>query len=569
MQVADHPDVLTLISSAVQRFGYRPAVRVDGQRITYAELDARSDLIAGALRARFGPGTGRTVGLVVARTPYLLASLIGILKSGGAYIPIDPWLPGDRILTMLTEGNAAAVLSDRSFDLADWCRGRNIPCIDVTILPDLRTASGRVDVNGDDPAYVIFTSGSTGRPKGVVVSHGNLAAFCQGWSRRIPFEGRRAMAATATIAFDIFLAETLVPLLNGVEVVLAAERDVASPEAMTRFLRRESCDMMQATPSRMRWVLSAPDPRATLSTMRVLVVGGERLPDDLATEILNQSSARLFNAYGPTEATVWTSAQEIVPGAPVTIGAPLPGVSYEITDTVAGELVIVGDLVARYLTPPEGPDPFFTTPDGRRGYRSGDLITGSVPEELRVIGRIDDQIKIDGYRVELGEIEAVARSVDGVQTAHACLVGRDGVRTLGLVVEGVANLSELAAFMATRLPRYMVPTILVRGHVPLSTAGKVSRRTVESVAGAALRAEGQRMTVPDIVDEFVGRFAGTAPVKGAGVLGRRGLGSLSCVRLLAQLEATFGCEVALGVLLTTDTIEELVQLFVRPAATDG
>lgn len=565
--------MLDLLASAMDRFSDRPAVRVNGKPMTYAELGSRAEAIAAELRAHLGPGTGRrTVGLVVARTPHLLPSLIGILRAGAAYIPVDPWLPDDRILAMLNEGAAAAVVSDHSFDLTDWCRARGVPLVDVTRVADANVARARVDPTLDAPAYVIFTSGSTGHPKGVVVSHGNLAAFSQGWSRRIPFEGHRAMAATATIAFDIFLAETLVPLLNGVEVVLAAEEDVASPEAMTRFLRRESCDMMQATPSRIRWVLSGTEPRESLATMKVMVVGGERLPNDLAAEIVQQSSARLFNAYGPTEATVWTSAQEIVPGAPISIGAPLPGVSYEVVDIVdgEGELVIAGDLVARYLVPPQDrPDPFFTTTDGRRSYRSGDRVTGSAPDALRIVGRVDDQVKIDGYRVELGEIEAVARAAGGVQVAHACLVGRDGVRTLALVLEGVSTTGEVEAFMATRLPRYMMPTVVVRGHVPLSTAGKVSRRTVEAVVEAVLREEGQRRAVQDIVDEFVRRYASSAAVEGAGVLGRRGLGSLSCVRLLAQLEVTFSCEIDIGALLRVDTIEELEELVVRRPDADG
>lgn len=576
----ERPDVLSLLAAAVDRFGDHPAVRVDGERMTYRELDARSDEIARVLRDRLVPGSKACpVGLVVSRTGQLVPSLLGILKAGAAYIPVDPWLPDDHILAMLTDGDAVAVVSDHTFDLTDWCRTRSIPLIDVLLAPETAFASNlpniAPDVSPGDPAYIIFTSGSTGRPKGVVVSHGNLAAFCSGWSRVVPFAGHRAMAATATIGFDIFLAETLVPLLNGVEVVLAAERDVASPQAMTQFLRRESCDMMQATPSRMRWILSTPEPATSLASMRVLVVGGERLPDDLAAEVLRHTSARLFNAYGPTEATVWTSAQEILPGCPVTIGGPLPGVRYEVdgsdADDGEGELVIVGDLVARYLTPPQDrSDPFFVTADGRAGYRSGDLVTGVEPDGLRVLGRIDDQIKIDGYRVELGEIEAVARAADGVDAAHACLVGRDGMRTIALIVEGsAADDGDLGTFMGARLPRYMMPTVVVPGQVPLSSAGKVSRRTVEDVARSVLLEEGRRLTVSDVVDDFARRFAGQAPVAGAGFLGRRGLGSLACVRLLAQIEVMFDCEIDLGSLLAVENLDDLVQLVTGHSPSDG
>ena len=569
-------NVLNLLAAAVDRFGGQPAVRVNGQRMTYRELDVRSDIVAAMLRERLDLGTGpRAVGLLVSRTVHLIPSLVGILKAGAAYIPIDPWLPDDRVFTMLTDGHAAAVVSDHSFDVTNWCLRWDIPLVDVPIDPDCPASKYPSDVRPEDPAYFIFTSGSTGRPKGVVVSHGNLAAFCLGWSRAVPFASHRAMAATATIGFDIFLAETLVPLLNGLEVVLAAERDVASPEAMTRFLRRESCDMMQATPSRMRWVLSAPDPATTLSTMRVLVVGGEQLPDDLAADILHHSSARLFNAYGPTEATVWTSAQEIVPGLPVTIGHPLPGVRYEVDNGDApngeGELVIVGDLVARYLRPQQDrSDPFFTTGDGRRGFRSGDLVRGAKPDALQVLGRVDDQVKIDGYRVELGEIESAARAMDGIDAAHACLVGRSGLRTLALVVEGsAADLGDVEAYLGARLPRYMVPTVVVHGHVPLSSAGKVSRRTVEEVVQSVLLDLGERLAVTEVVDEFVSRFAGSASVAGAGVLGRRGLGSLACVRLLAQLEVMFDCEIDLGTLLVADTMEDLVQMVTGSPGDDG
>lgn len=572
-------NILQAFAAAVASFADRPAVRVEQTCVTYAELDALSDEIAVRVsRSVEGSARGRTVGLLVARTHHLIPSLVGILKAGAAYIPIDPWLPAERVEAMLTDARSAVIVSDGTFEVAEWAARRSIPVVDPKHLRADDADSDRipVEVVPDDTAYVIFTSGSTGRPKGVVVSHRNLAVFVSGWSDVIPFAGRRSIAALATIGFDIFLAETLVPLLNGVEVVLASDEDVASPRALINFLQREECDMIQATPSRMRWMFSIDDPRVTLAAARVLIVGGERLPEDLADSIFRHSRARLFNAYGPTETTVWTSAAEIRPGDGITIGPPIPGAVYQV-DRLAtssgepGELLILGSMVADYLKPyPRTSGGFFTSADGVPGFRTGDRVLGDDTSRLKVLGRVDEQVKVDGYRVELGEIETVALRIDGVKAAHACLVGSEDRRTIALVFDGDGvTVGQVRKCLAERLPRYMIPTTVIPGRVELSTAGKAVRKAVEEVAVAALRATRHQLTPEFMVSEYLDQFAGSEPVPGAGILGRLGLGSLACVRLLAQLEVTFGCRIELVRLLAAETMADIDRLVSAVSSAPG
>lgn len=377
-EVSGSAGVLDAFAVAVERFRDRPAVRVGGEALTYSALDEASEGVARHVDRCVGASDdGVTVGLLVSRTARLIPSLLGIMKAGRAYVPVDPWLPVDRVEAMLTDAAAAAVVSDGTCAIGPWAARNAVPVLDPAMPIATCGGSARFrPAQPEDAAYVIFTSGSTGRPKGVVISHANLAAFCAGWARAVPFGAGRSIATLATIGFDIFLAETLVPLLNGTEVVLATDEDVASPDALNAFLLRERCDMMQATPSRMRWIVTMGRPAETLASMRTVVVGGEPLTAELADRIFTYTDARLFNAYGPTETTVWTSVQEIRPGDAITIGRPIPGVGYEVRETEdpgggdgTGELVITGRTVGRYLSATQ-PDSggFFMSSDGRPGF---------------------------------------------------------------------------------------------------------------------------------------------------------------------------------------------------------
>lgn len=462
------------------------AVRFAGRALRYEELDQRADQLARRL-ASLGAGPGTLVGVCLSRSPELLTGLLAVLKSGAAYVPIDPIYPLERIGHMLRDSGAQLVVTDEA--LAGLLE--EFPVTPVLVEADPAGAAEEAQPydrsDPDGPAYVIYTSGSTGLPKGVQVGNRALVNFLWTMARRPGFGSADSLLALTTVCFDIAGLELYLPLVRGGSVEILTDEVAADGVALRARVESSAPTVVQATPTTWQMLLAAgwEGDRG----LRALC-GGERLPAALAERLVDRVGA-LYNVYGPTETTIWSTTARVRPGEPVTIGTPIGNTRCHVLDErgqpvppgIPGELYLSGDGVADgYLNRPKlTAERFADAPDGSgRGYRTGDLVRYLPDGQLEYLERIDGQIKLNGYRIELGEVETVLRAQPGVTAAAALLrEDRPGERRLvGYVAGGqdVPKPAGLRTALADRLPGYMVPSaVLVLPALPLTPNGKIDR----------------------------------------------------------------------------------------------
>ncbi|MGW3217697.1 amino acid adenylation domain-containing protein, partial [Streptomyces parvus] len=555
-----------------------PAVTAGAETLTYAQLDARANQLAHHLKDR-GAGPGRYVGLLLPRTADLLVGLLAVLKTGAAYLPIDPDYPTERIGHMVEDADPALLVTVSALEpvlptgenAAGRAGGRVLlDRADLAAEPTDAPGSGHT---ADRPAYVIFTSGSTGRPKGVVIGHRALVNFLTSMQQRFGLTAEDRLLAVTTTGFDIAGLELFLPLLHGATVVLADRDDVRDSAALRRLVTDSGTTVLQATPGLWRSLL-AEEPH--LSSVRALV-GGEALPADLA-EALVARTAGVTNLYGPTETTIWSTASEVTAGAPVRIGRPIANTRAYVLDArlapvppgVAGELYLAGDGVAAgYLGRPDltaerfTADPFHP---GARMYRTGDLARWTRDGELAYLGRVDHQVKIRGYRIELGEIESVLLAHPEVRGAAVVVrEDRPGDRRIAAYVvagpgtDPAAAVAELRRHVAASLPAYMVPaTVTLLGALPQTPNGKLDRRALPAPEyGPAAVPTAPRSPREEILCCL---FAEVLDVPAVGIDdGFFDLGghSLLATRLAGRVRAVLGVELPVRQLFDTPTVAGL------------
>jgi amino acid adenylation domain-containing protein len=460
---------------------------IDGEtEIDYERLTTRASAIAGELVSR-GVEPGSLVGVCMSRTWELVATLVGVLRAGCAYVPLDPEYPRERVRYMLEHARAVAAIVDGE-KAAELCDG--VP--ELVRLDEVRewTQDGVAGPSARDLAYVIYTSGSTGQPKGVAIEHRSVVAMTRSMRKLLNDEELAGVLAAASVCFDISVMEILGTLSLGGTVVLA--------ENVLALLELPSADRVKTgiiVPSVMQGLLAVGGlPKG----IRCVVLGGEVLKRSLVEQLhALEPRPRVVNAYGPTEDTVYSTVTEVSVGVEtITIGKPVSNSrSYILNDSmqpvpvgVQGSLYLAGDKLARgYLhdeeltrqrfveVDPNGPIP------EERLYKTGDLCQWTEDGEIEFLGRVDQQVKIRGFRVELEEIESTLESMEGVDGAAAAVVdGGGGKKTLvGYVVNrNEAVTSEAArAYVAERLPRYMVPQVVMHlEELPLLPNGKLDRK---------------------------------------------------------------------------------------------
>jgi amino acid adenylation domain-containing protein len=475
----------------------RIAVRFQGRTLRYRELDESASRIAHALRA-LGIRRGARVGLLLPRGSDMLVGLLGVLKAGGTYIPLDPAYPRDRLNFMLGDAGLATVLTDAAcLGLVDWPRERAL-LLDADAEAIAASAATPLPADADaaapeTAAYVIYTSGSTGKPKGVQVPHRAVVNFLLSMRNEPGIGPDDRLVAVTTLSFDIAVLELLLPLSIGAQVVVATRDDAMDGQALSALLAESGATIMQATPATWRLLIDAgwrggPAFKA--------LCGGEALPADLAVQLLARSG-ELWNMYGPTETTVWSTCSRVArPESGISIGRPIANTTVWVLDDqrrpcpvgVPGELCIGGDGVALgYLDRPELtadrfiPDPFDTRP-GARLYRTGDRGRWLANGTLAHLGRMDFQVKLRGFRIELGEIESRLSADPGVARSIAIVrEDRPGDQRLVAYVvmrEGhVFDEQALRAHLKSALPEHMLPAHLVElGAIPQLPNGKVDRK---------------------------------------------------------------------------------------------
>ncbi|HEX4422954.1 MAG TPA: amino acid adenylation domain-containing protein, partial [Kofleriaceae bacterium] len=433
------------------------AVRDEHVTYTYRELDARADQLAQAIRA-LGGGRGARIGLCLRRSADMLAAVLAVLKANAAYVPLDPAFPRSRLEFMAGDAQLTALVTH------EGCFDR--PPLPASQILDLDRDAARIaahaaeplldDARADDVAYVLYTSGSTGVPKGVVVHHEALLNFLRAMQAVPAVTPSDVLLAVTSLSFDIAGLELLLPLLVGAQVVVAPQLAVADGSALRELVSRSGATAMQATPATWRMLLAAqwqPDP-----SLRVLV-GGEALSPDLA-RALAAGGGEVWNLYGPTETTIWSTAWRVEPGAAeVSIGRPIDNTQVYVVDGrgelvppgVVGELLIGGAGVAvGYLHRPELTAERFIdlrAAGGARVYRTGDLGRWRDDGTLVVLGRNDSQVKVRGHRIELGEIEAALNAEPLVRHAAVTVVADDAGESsiVGYVVADMARAQHQAS----------------------------------------------------------------------------------------------------------------------------
>jgi amino acid adenylation domain-containing protein len=457
--------------------------------LTYGALDARANRLAHRLIA-LGVNAETRVGIAAERSIEMVVGLLAILKSGGAYVPLDPDFPSERLSYMMEDSGIALLLTQGRV-----VKRLSIPS-DVTVV-DLdqfdATAQGatapEIDVHGEQIAYMIYTSGSTGRPKGVMVRHAALTNFLLSTQQLPGLQSSDRLVAVTSLSFDIAALELYLPLITGARTIIASRDTARDGRELANLLRDSGATVMQSTPSTWRMLCDSGWTGRGLKGL----CGGEALPSDLA-ERLRDAGLALWNMYGPTETTIWSSVQRV--DGPPSLGQPLAATQLLVLDAdmhyapigAAGELYIGGEGVARGYWQRAAlsaerfvPSPF--SAQGDRLYRTGDLVRWTSTGTLDYLGRIDHQVKVRGFRIELNEIEAQLATQSGVrESVVAAVSGPTGTRLVAYLTaqdgKGIDTAALRKAVMAA-LPDYMVPAaFVVLDTLPLTPNGKIDRRAL-------------------------------------------------------------------------------------------
>ena len=492
---ADYPSdalVQSLFEDQVARQPDAIAAVFGDSELTYAQLDARANQLAHQLRAD-GAREGDRVAIYLERSLDLPLAVLAVLKAGCVYVPLDPIYPDDRVNFILDQAHARLLLTQTA--LADAIPSFSGARILLDAETDgLSTVAPSISRSSADLAYITYTSGSTGRPKGVEVTHRSFVNLLLSMARVPGLDSTDVLLALTTIAFDIAGLELMLPLAVGARVVIASREMTAFPAALIAEIERVGATVIQATPTTWRMLADLPASKTPLK----MLCGGEALPPDLAARLLDRPG-ELWNLYGPTETTIWSAVARIDRADAIAIGRPVANTQFYVLDEtgqpmplgVPGELHIGGDGVARgYFKRPDltdakfVPDPFSAV-SGARMYRTGDLVRYRASGRLEFIGRLDRQVKLRGYRIELPEIEARLIALASIDDAIVVL-GADPSGEPWLVAyivnsrdSAALDTGSLRAALRIELPDYMIPSIFVAlDAIPRTPNGKVDLKAL-------------------------------------------------------------------------------------------
>ncbi|MEU6589799.1 amino acid adenylation domain-containing protein [Streptomyces sp. NPDC046881] len=592
--VTPAPDrsVPALLEQAARTAADRPALIADGTRVTFAELERRANRLARQLRAR-GVGPETVTAVLLDRGTDLPAALLAVWRAGGAYLPLDPATPADRIGRVLADAGVRAVLTQSAHrDLLPPGFTGEVVAVDTDAAEIAARPDGALDHPGHlDPrqgrdldllAYVIYTSGSTGSPKGVQITHRGLANHLRWAVEELAGRGSGGAALFSSVAFDLVVPNLWAPLLAGQPLHLLPH-DLDLSELGDRLAAAGPLSFLKLTPGHLEILAQQLDPERLARLASVVVAAGEALPAARADAWARALGPdRLVNEYGPTEASVGTCTHPVtapVPGTTVPIGRPLPGVTMHVLDDlmrpvpvgVVGELYVGGLGLARgYGGRPRAtaaafvPDPY--GPAGARLYRTGDLARLLPDGTVDFVGRRDGQVKIRGHRVETGEVRSVLERHPAVREAVVVAV-EDGAGSHALAAywvpaeagEAAERLGEeLAAHCAERLPDYMVPGSLTAiGSVPLNANGKLDRAALprprtEAPAGDEEPDGVVEERLAEIFTELLGGRAGRHTH-----FFRAGGNSILAIRLIAQIQDAFEIDFPARAVFEGATVAEL------------
>ncbi len=471
MDYSSDKTISELFEKQVEKTPDTTALIFEDISFTYRELNEKANQLAHYLRSN-GIKNDNIVGIMLNRSPELIISMLAILKSGAAYLPIDPTYPENRINYIISDSNIDTLITSSNLN-NEFIEVNNTISADLTNT-DIFSNNNTENLSNinipEDTAYVIYTSGSTGNPKGVSISHKNVNNFIATVSRKINFLGN--IVSVTTFCFDIFVLESLLPLQIGQTVVLASDEEQNSPQKLNTLCMKYNVSMLQTTPSKMSLLLYDTS-LEFIKNLKVVMVGGEPFPSNLLELLKSIATAKIYNMYGPTETTVWSTIKELSNTDTITIGKPIGNTQVYILDSdnnlvpigVPGSLYIGGDGVSKgYLHKPElTSEKFINNPfiDNDVIYNTGDLARWTTDGEIICLGRSDFQVKLRGLRIELEEIENNIENFPNISKAIVCIktdsFGRQFICAYFTATTKV-SVPKLRAFLNNYLPSYMIPS---------------------------------------------------------------------------------------------------------------
>jgi amino acid adenylation domain-containing protein len=563
------------------------ALVFEEQQLTYGQLNRRANQLTHHLQM-LGVGPEVLVGICMDRSIEMVMAMLGVLKAGGAYVPLDPTYPQERLAFLVTDSGVQVVLI-HSLLKPEWLLSHKLQILDLgrqwEAMSAHRQENWQGSVVSENVAYVIYTSGSTGKPKGTMVRHRNVVNFLTGMDERLGSQVSGSWLAVTSICFDISVLELLWTLTRGLQVVIHAQESerlpspgkMASQETMLQEIQRQGITHLQCTPSQASLLFAEPDQLSALASLRTLLLGGEALPMALVKQLETVLVGDLYNMYGPTETTIWSTMQRVEKGATtVSIGRPIVNTRVYILDQHwqvvpiggAGELFLGGKGVVRgYWNHPELtaesflPDPW-SQEAGAVMYRTGDRARYLPDGSIEFLGRMDQQVKLRGYRIELGEIEAVLCSHPGVREG-VVQVREDvpGDKRLVAYVVGSQDLTEarLRSFLQEQLPAYMLPSqFLLLDAMPLTPNGKLDRLALPAPQqwhGQAQEGQqGARTGIEELLVDLWSQVLGHSQVGIHDSFFELGGHSLLATQLIARVREMLEVEISLRAVFEAPTV---------------
>lgn len=560
------------------------AVLCAERKLTYGQLDARSNRLARYLR-RFGVESGSLVGVCMNRSEEMIVALLAILKAGAAYVPLDPIYPAERIAYVISDAQAPVLITENQFAANLQSAAKKLVCIDRDQSEIARESDAALEIATDPNqlAYVIYTSGSTGKPKGVQIPHRAVVNFLNSMRREPGLTANDILLAVTTLSFDIAGLELFLPLVCGARIVVASSQTAMDGRALIAIIDQHQVTVMQATPATWRLMLAAgwqggPKLKA--------LCGGEAMPADLAAQLLPRCT-QLWNMYGPTETTIWSTCSQVLRADDLHIGRPIDNTQIYILDSqqqplpigLAGELLIGGDGLAHgYHRRPElTADRFIDHPfkAGEKLYRTGDLARWRPDGAIDCLGRLDFQVKIRGFRIELGEIETQLASHADIK--HAVVTAREDIpgdkRLVAYLIAQPGTTPTAAALrehLRGKLPEYMVPSAFVTlDSFPLTPNGKIDRKALPKPDTATTPVARQQSPSSDTEKRLAaifGEVLGQIPTSVLDSFFDLGGHSLLAVKLMAAIERDFTIRLPLASLFDAPSIAQLAALLSKGTA---
>lgn len=485
-----HKTIVDLFEEQAEKKPDNIALVYGDNSYSYQELNELSNELSDYLKSTYSIGTDNLVGIHQERSEWFLISMLGVLKSNAAYVPLDLNYPEERISYILSECDCKVVLNEQELEKFKRTKGSGV----------LEKSNSLKEIDSSDLAYVIFTSGSTGKPKGVMVEHGNVLNFLCSMDLSLGEIGENStLQAVTSMSFDISVLELFWPLVNGSKVIIASDLDILS---VSELIVKHKASHFQCTPSMMKILLKEKSIKNKLSSVHTLMIGGESFPEHLLSDLKDHYSGSIYNMYGPTETTIWSSTSKLQ--SKINIGKPISNTAILVLDDnkklvptgVFGSLYIAGEGVTRGYLNKEGltnerylPHPF---KEGSLIYHTGDMGRWLSNGDLECLGRSDEQVKVNGNRIELGEIEVELNSHKSVSESITVMKQDESgdnhiVAYLVLNENQELNVREIKDHLRRSLPDYMLPSYyLSLDKFPLTPNGKIDKKSLIESEGENL-----------------------------------------------------------------------------------